>query len=605
MALQLQNTDNKKWKTYKPGAGLVGGFMENPTLDAGFYASKGVRARIVSAHPLVPERICRYPGRTGAMEFFEYWPTKDFMVKKHNTKSKVPHISYEDISMNPYGILLQDPYVTFDICDKIGLATGRDTDDMERLEAMYDIALLRASKFSGHMLVTEREIESQFARLPYSKGFFNGVHNAIGSGYKHGQYYSHHMYSSAGTTIVEYFDIYGKAQPLLPSTIREIDDQILDPEQLNAIQMAISNNTCCITGAAGTGKTTIIRAIKMAFNGKVTLCAFSGKAAKRMEEATGVPATTIHRLLKFDGNRFNVDELNPIEDTRAVIIDEASMVPSDLLAKVISALAPTTKLILVGDFNQLEPIDPGQPFRDIIINKLAPIATLKKIWRQEGDLCRNALGILDGKFEKTESRHWHYTEAQSSGEVVGSIEGILEELHNKGVDIEKDVQIICPMKMEAKMGTDYLNPIIRKKFHKLKYGTIPTGKKFITGDKVIQTKNDYSINVFNGTMGRFKRWPTVTFEGKDVLLSPTQVWALQYAYLITIHKSQGSEFSHVIVICHDLHKNMLNRNLLYTAVTRARHNCYIIGSDFGIMKAVDTMGRFNRRTWIQYDLNLL
>ncbi len=346
------------------------------------------------------------------------------------------------------------------------------------------------------------------------------------------------------------------------------------------------------------------------------MAAPTGKAAKRMEQVVGGEAYTIHRLLGYDGKNFNEESIN----ADVVIIDEVSMVDVPLAWHLFKAIdLEDTAVILVGDHNQLPPVGPGNILRDLIDSKIVPCVVLDEVVRQAGILKENSIAILRGEVRKTASestngrRPWYLVNQFTDAlDVQRFIVDLFETtLHERlGFDLLSEVQMITPTK-KGPLGVDALNIILQQVLQKKLFGIdAPAPKpgrrpKFLLHDKVIQTRNNYELEVMNGSMGIIEDvipggGLKIQFEGRSVEIEPgsPDLSDISLAYALTIHKVQGSEFPCVVVIIHKAHTFMHNRNLFYTAVTRARHSAVIIGDQWGLRNCAQKKLVDRRRTFL-------
>ena len=392
----------------------------------------------------------------------------------------------------------------------------------------------------------------------------------------------------------------------------------LDDRQRDAVIQAISSGLLVITGGPGTGKTTTINTIIRYFEGEgmeIRLAAPTGRAAKRMTEATGCEAQTIHRMLELSGApeddrsaSFLRNEENPI-DADVIIIDEMSMVDIFLMNSLLKAVTPGTRLILVGDVNQLPSVGPGNVLRDIIASERFNVVKLTKIFRQatESDIIVNAHKINAGeKFPiGPSSRDFIFIRREEAGNVIGAMITLVSQKLPKYVDAKPfDIQVLTPTR-KGMLGVErlntvlqeYLNPKDSSKQEKEIGTTI-----FREGDKVMQIKNNYQIEwetrgkhgiptdrgmgVFNGDMGVvdninfYSEKLTVKFEDDRYVEYPfKQLDELELAYAVTVHKSQGSEYPAVVIPLLSGPRMLMNRNILYTAVTRAKKCVCIVGTE--------------------------
>ena len=390
----------------------------------------------------------------------------------------------------------------------------------------------------------------------------------------------------------------------------------LDSTQRQAIDAALRSRAVVITGGPGVGKTTLVRALLSVYVSAdltVLLAAPTGRAAKRLEESTGAPARTIHRMLETnpETGRFQRHEENPLE-ADVLIVDEASMIDVPLLDAVLRAMPPNAALVLVGDADQLPSVGPGQVLHDVLASGRVPSIRLTEIHRQaEGsDIIANAHRINRGEMphfrEPGEDPDMFFFRAATPEIAVQRvIELVTERIPRKfGFSPLRDVQVLAPMRAGA-VGIDSLNRDLQRSLnpperHKV-FVERPNGVVFLPGDKVMQVENNYEKGVFNGDVGVLatidaeKEMFTVDY-GAEVIVDYTfdEADQLTLAYATTIHKSQGSEYQAVIVALMPQHNIMLRRNLLYTAVTRGRRLVVIVGDRRSVQTAVRT-GRGGER----------
>jgi len=399
----------------------------------------------------------------------------------------------------------------------------------------------------------------------------------------------------------------------------------LKDKQAEAYQAALRYGIVVISGGAGTGKTYVLARLSKTFQEaglRVALCSPTGKAAKRIEESLraqglDLEAKTIHRLLEYDGHQFHRESLSWPRQTDdgeddpdadppydVVVVDEVSMVDVALMAELLMRIDFTrTRLILVGDHNQLPPVGPGNVLRDVIQHQLVPTVILDEVVRQAGMLKTNSTAVLSQVIAPTavDDPAWTVVDVFQDPQQIQVYlrELVLEKIPSRlQLDPIDDVQIITPTHI-GPLGTKAINQMMQRLLH----GEVE--RKFTVGDKVIQTVNDYDLGVMNGTIGRVIEIDPargggyfINFDGcGERQIKDEQVLNVQLAYALTAHKAQGSEFPCVVVLCHKSHY-FADRNWLYTAVTRASHYCILMGDRWGLRNAVKKNNTIRRRTFL-------
>jgi exodeoxyribonuclease V alpha subunit len=406
-----------------------------------------------------------------------------------------------------------------------------------------------------------------------------------------------------------------------------LPDQNLSEEQQSAVRMALNHPVSILTGGPGTGKTTCLKALITALetlHRPYALASPTGRAAKRLSEATSRPACTIHRLLEFspvDGFKHNQE--NPLH-IDFLVVDEASMLDLLLTNNLLKALHPGTHLLLVGDIDQLPSVGAGDVLRDIIASKIAPVARLTTIFRQAADsqIIINAHRINQGKMPffsnnvaplKKEERGDFFLFPAEDAEAAADwiVEVVTERIPQKfGYDAVRDIQILTPM-YRGPAGVIALNDRLQEKLNPAasnKHERKLFGVTFRPGDKVMQTRNNYDKDVYNGDIGFIRSMDiiehtlNVDFEGRAVTYDWNEVDELTLAYVVSVHKAQGSEFPVVVMPIVTQHYLMLQRNLLYTAITRARKLCVLTGSKRAISMAVRNNKVTQRFTALEWRL---
>lgn len=554
---------------------------------------------------------------------------------------------YQVIKENPYKLAEDISGIGFVIADEIAKKSGIRTDSEYRIRSGILYMLMQAlgsghvylpkemllQKTSQLLAVEPAYIEDHFLELVMDKKLMIKVIDGREQIYLDQYYY---MELSTAKMLSDLNVTYPGEEADIRKRIAKIEEQTriqLDEKQKTAIAMAAKQGLLILSGGPGTGKTTTINTLIRYFEQEdltMMLAAPTGRAAKRMQEATGYEASTIHRLLELNGepgssSYFGKNEDDPLE-TDVVIIDEMSMVDINLMHALLKAILPGTKLILVGDSNQLPSVGPGNVLKDMIRAECFPVVELTKIFRQaeESDIIMNAHRINRGEkiSLNNKSKDFFFLQRQDARTVTGVLVYLVRDKLPNYVDASPfDIQVLTPMR-KGELGVErlnqvlqyYLNPASAEKQEKESRGII-----FREGDKVMQIKNNYKlewqirsprgfvreegVGVFNGDMGIIREINTfsekviVEFdEGKKAEYGYGMLDELELAYAITIHKSQGSEYPAVVMPLLSGPRVLMNRNLLYTAVTRARKCVTIVGLSGMVEDMIENNNELKRYT---------
>lgn len=557
---------------------------------------------------------------------------------------------YEVIRENPYKLADDISGVGFRIADEIASKVGIGGDAEFRIKAGVLYVLLQASQSgnvylpmdslivrTAQMLIIEPDnIEKHIMDMMIDKRVVIKEIEDKKVVYNTNYYYSELNVARMLHDLNEQYDVGISDIIDRVKKIEKIEKIELDEMQREAVVEAVRNGVLVITGGPGTGKTTTINTIIKFFEAEgldLLLAAPTGRAAKRMSETTGYEAQTIHRLLELSGapddsnNRLNFErnEENPLE-ADAIIIDEMSMVDISLMNALLRAITVGTRLILVGDVNQLPSVGPGNVLKDIITSNAFHVVKLNKIFRQakESDIIVNAHKINKGEpiTLDNKSKDFFMLKRDDVTVIIQVILTLIKYKMPKYVNAKPyDIQVLTPMR-KGELGVERLNQVLQMYLNPVETGKREkeiSGRIFREGDKVMQIKNNYQIEwecksqfglsfekgtgVFNGDTGIIKEINlyseiiTVVFdEIRYVEYSFQQVDELELAYAITIHKSQGSEYPAVIIPVLSGPKMLLHRNLLYTAVTRAKSCVTLVGSSSVVQAMIDNVREQERYT---------
>ena len=616
-----------------------------------------------------PERLAEVKGisERKAMEIAEQVEKKRglrqamIFLQQYNISQNLAGKIYQTYGHELYGILKENPYrladdiqgVGFRIADEIASRVGIHTNSDFRIRSGILYILVQASA-EGHTCLPEEVltnrtsellgigteyIEKHYMDLAIDKKLV--IKEMEDSRYIYASRY-YYMEMNAAVMLKELDFSYDVAESEIKSRICAIEkstEMKLDERQQEAVREAVCNGLVVITGGPGTGKTTTINAVIRYFEMEgmdIFLAAPTGRAAKRMSETTGFEARTIHRMLELNGGvegkaGFERNEQNPLE-TDVIIVDEMSMVDISLMYALLKAIAAGTRLVLVGDVNQLPSVGPGSILKDMIDSKQFHVVRLTRIFRQaaQSDIIVNAHKINRGEevLLDNKSMDFFFLKRFDANVIISVVIQLIQQKLPKFVEAEPfDIQVLTPMR-KGLLGVERLNMILQQYLNpkdnakeEKEHGDIV----FREGDKVMQIKNNYQLEweirgryghvvekgmgVFNGDMGiirgisHYEEKVTVEFEeGRMVEYSFRQLEELELAYAITIHKSQGSEYPAVVIPLLTGPRMLMNRNLLYTAVTRAKRCVTIVGNDLTFQQMIENASEQRRYTGLKHRL---
>ena len=534
---------------------------------------------------------------------------------------------------NPYRLVDEIDGVGFHTADEIAMSLGFGRESAFRLRSGVKYVLSEAANSVGHVYLPRASLVSAAARILSAeaatveavvKGLvLDGELVAEAVGEDEAVYLPrcHKAESETARLLLRLQKTIHRANMSQRQALSQIEAQeealgvSLSDEQRQAAMDALLEGVCVITGGPGTGKTTSINVIIRLMRrwGKVELCAPTGRAAKRMSEATGCSARTIHRMLEYSGESqgFQRDEDNPL-DADVVIADEMSMVDIFLMRSLLRALRPGTRLVLVGDVDQLPSVGAGNVLRDLIDSGAVRVARLTEIFRQAGQsqIIVNAHRINRGEYPEIRNRDTDFflERKQTPAEAADSVVALTRVRLPKymGLDSLRDIQVMAPMK-KGDVGVYALNALLQQALNPARPDTpelVHGGMTFRPGDKVMQVRNNYDLawrrdgeagdGVFNGDIGyiqavdRRAKALTVAFDdGRVADYDESLLDDLELAYCMSVHKSQGSEFDAVVLPLVSGPPMLMTRNLLYTAVTRAKRLVVIVGREGCVQQMVD------------------
>ena len=504
-------------------------------------------------------------------------------------------------------VLREDPYlaaeevrgISFRTADQIGRAAGIGADDPRRAAGAVLHLVARAAD-DGHSYVPVDDVPEQAVRLDVPPDRARDAVDTLTARellvLEEGRVYAPPLHRAEVSVAARLAALCRPRAGRSELAARPVDDK-LSETQAEAVRTALLHGLMVLTGGPGTGKTTTTRAVVDAHRAadlQVSLAAPTGRAAKRLSEATGRDALTLHRLLEWNPATgvFGRHAGSPLE-ADLVLVDEASMLDLALAKALVEALPPSASLVLVGDVDQLPPVGAGEVLREVIRSGAVPVVRLQEVFRQaqESAIVRGAHAILDGRPPPSSARgtkgpgDLFYVRASEPEKVADRLLATLRRIpESYGLDPRREVQVLCPMR-RGPLGTERLNELLQAQLNPGKGDA-----RMRPGDKVMQLRNDYDREVFNGDVGWVRKVEDgVTYVEFDAGLRSydrDELDALTLAYVSTVHKAQGSEFPGVVLVLHGAHHVLLSRSLLYTAITRAKRLVVLVGEERAVRTAV-------------------
>ena len=535
--------------------------------------------------------------------------------------------SLETVRGDPYVLARTIAGIGFRTADAVAEKLGIPRNSIQRARAAM-LYLLERMADEGHVFApfgylehqfqSGLEMESELAREALDELVKNG--DVVADMVEGAPTVYLKRLHEAETTVAERIRMLVAGRPMGSTVVerameaaRKTDGLTLSAEQMRALKTALQAKVTVITGGPGTGKTTLLRSLLVALDSaglKPTLAAPTGRAARRLGEASGREAKTIHRLLEYspETNEFLRSERLPLR-TNFLIVDEASMMDVELAASLVRALIPGASLLLVGDRDQLPSVGPGSVLKDVIGSRLVPVVELQEVYRQarESLIVANAHRMNRGEMPITQNDaegDFFFFERTAPEDVLGTIKQLVQNrlVGRFGIADPREIQVLTPMK-RGPLGTQALNrelqDLLNPRGRELRAGD----RRFREGDRVIQLRNNYDKLIFNGAIGRIaavdpaKGRVGAVFDEGSAEYDYSDLDELGLAYAISIHKSQGSQYPAVVIPMHQSHYLMLRRNLVYTAITRAERVCVLVGTRTALAQSVrneDERRRFSR-----------
>ena len=543
---------------------------------------------------------------------------------------KVLGSQLSDIVKNdPWKLASEVSGIGFAACDEIARHTDVDMSAFSRYEAAIKHIVTYEIRLDGHNGVSKDEIRRRMSKLRMQADqTAKVIDTLLGLGqliedpetaliFDPKIYYYEKKTAEKIGRLIESTSGYSYNEFLVKIEGLQNENSItLDRSQVDAIFTSLNNKLSIITGGPGTGKSTSQNFLVKLLEDEgeeILLLAPTGKAAKRLSETTGKPAFTIHRGLGFDATdfSFNYNEDNPLK-IGTLIIDEFSMVDTELAYNVFNAVSDETRVILVGDEQQLPSVSSGQVLSDLMNSGIVPVSELKRIHRQGADsgIIAAAHDIKSGANPTSNDTDFIFHQVTKQEEIIPFLLDRITKMKEQGVDVTRDLTILTPMRKND-FGSTNLNQKVKELINPIRHSDKMhsveiRSRWWSVGDRVMAIRNNYDLGVFNGTTGFIEKIkydeddePSLMISFDDehsAIYTPHEINELDLASVTTIHKSQGSEQSHVILLCLPAHSFMLRKNLVYTAITRAKQKIQILGARESLRLAIQKSDQNKRKT---------
>ena len=616
----------------------LSGFIDGIGSDLAKKIVKTFGKETLDVFALEPDRLSEVPGlgKKRRKRILKAWgetrTIRDAMVflRSHGISSAYAVRIYKRFAEQTIALVRSQPYrltevrgIGFHRADVIARSLGIPHDSPERAAAGAIHALEEASAREGHMFLRRPELRGR-AREILAVGD-ELVSAAIESACADGRLkaerdaiYLRRLERAERIVAERLRALLAEEAPPLKVEVElaigkfETQERItLAEAQRETLREMVASKVMVLTGGPGTGKTTLTKGIVYVASLaglEVKLAAPTGRAARRLAEATGVEAMTIHRLLGYQGDAFNHNQDNPLE-ADLLVIDEASMLDAPLARHLLGALPDSARLVFVGDVDQLPSVGPGRVLGDLIDSGEIPVVRLTEIFRQarKSLIVVNAHRVIHGELPirgaDPDAADFFVAHREDPAAALAEVTGLVASRISARFGFEpiRDIQVLAPMR-KGLLGVEGLNAELQNRLNPQGEAPKWAGRRLRRGDRVMQTSNNYELEVFNGEIGTVagfdseKRLVFVDFDGRAVGYPTHNLDELELAYAVTIHKSQGSEFPCVVIVLHNQHFVMLQRNLLYTAITRGKRLVIVVGTRRALAIATRTETTQRRET---------